>query len=54
MVGDDSMGHGLQLVGVRFLNFLKGKLSREFKLHEIQVDIFRYCVMLQSHGWACW
>ena len=45
MVGDDSMGHGLQLVGVRFSNFLLGKLSREFKLrgmsifHEIQIAI---------------
>jgi len=47
MVGGDSMGPGLQLVGVRFSSFLVGKLSREFKLrrmlifHEIQVAIFR-------------
>jgi len=27
MVGGDSMGPGLQLVGARFLNFLLGKLS---------------------------
>jgi len=33
MIGDDSMGPDLQLVGARFLNFLLGKLSREFKLH---------------------
>jgi len=58
MADDHSMGHGLQLVGARFLNFLLGKLSREFKLrpmsifHEIQTAIFRYCLMLQSHGWA--
>ena len=32
MVGGDSMGPGLQLIGARFLNFLIGKLSREFKL----------------------
>ena len=47
MVDDDSMGPGLHLVGARFLYFLLGKLSREFKLrgmslfHEIQVAIFR-------------
>jgi len=45
MIGDDSMGPGL--VGARFLNFLLGTLSREFKLrrmsifHEIQTAIFR-------------
>jgi len=45
MVGSDSMGPGLQLVRARFLNFLLGKLSREFKLrrllifHEVQMDI---------------
>ena len=56
MVGGHSMGPGLQLVGARFLNFLLGKLSREFKLrhvsifHEIQMTTFRYCVTLQSHG----
>ena len=55
MVGGHSMGPGLQLVGARFLNFLLGKLSREFKLrrisifHEIQMAIFHYCVMQQSH-----
>ena len=27
MVGGDSMGPGLQLVGARFLNFLLGQLS---------------------------
>jgi len=53
MVGGHSMGPGLQLVGARFLNFLR-KLSQEFKLrrlsmcHEIQM-----AVMLQSHAWAC-
>ena len=46
MVVGDSMGLGLQLVGARFLNFLLGKLSQEFKLgplsifHEIQMAIF--------------
>jgi len=60
MVGGDSMIPGLQLIEARFLNFLPGKLSREFKLHvmsifhEIQMAIFRYCMMLQSHGSACW
>jgi len=59
MVGGHSMGPGLQLVRARFLNFLLGKLSRGFKLHpvsifhEIHTATFRYCVMLQSHGWAC-
>jgi len=38
---------GLQLVGARFLNFLPGKLSREFKLchmsifHDIPMAVFR-------------
>jgi len=47
MVGGDSIQPGLQLVGSRFLNFLLGKLSREFKLrristfHDIQMAIFR-------------
>jgi len=47
MVGSDGMGPDLQLVGARFLNFVLGKLSREFKLrrmsifHEIQTVIFR-------------
>jgi len=60
MVGGHSMGPGLQLVIARFLNFLPGELSLEFKLcpvsifHEIQMATFWYCVMLQSHGWACW
>jgi len=33
MVGSDSMGPDLQLVGARFWNFLLRKLSREFKLY---------------------
>ena len=37
MVGGDSMGPDLQLVGVRFSNFLLRKLSQEFK----KVDISR-------------
>ena len=47
MVGGDSTGPGLQLVGARFLNFLSGKLSREFKLcpmsifHDIPMAVFR-------------
>jgi len=46
MVDDDSMRLGLRLVGARHLNFLIGKLSREFKLRrmsifrEIQLAIF--------------
>jgi len=60
MVGCDCMGPGLQLVGARFLNFLPGKLSREFKLpgmsifREIQMAIFQQCVTIQSDGWARW
>jgi len=60
MVDSDTMATGLQLMGARFLNFLPGKLSREFQFrrmsifHEIQMAIFRYCVMLQLHRWACW
>jgi len=55
-----SMGPCVQLVAVRFSNFLLWKLSHEFKLrgmsifHEIQIAIFRYCVKLESHGWAWW
>jgi len=47
MVGGDSMGPGLQLVGARFSNFLLRKLSRQFKVprmsifHEIQMAIFQ-------------
>jgi len=47
MVGGDSMGPALQVVGARFLNFFLRKLSREFKLrrmsifHEIQMTTFR-------------
>jgi len=47
MVGNDSMGTGLQRVAARFSPFLLGKLSWEFKLcrmsifHEIQMAIFR-------------
>jgi len=54
----DSVGPDLQLVGAQFSNFLLGKLSREFTLrrmsivHEIQIAIFRYCITLQSRGWA--
>jgi len=50
MVDSDSMGPGLQLVEARFLNFLLGKLSREFTFrgmsifHEIQMAIFWWCV----------
>jgi len=46
MADHDRMGHGLQLVGALFSNFLLGKLSLEFKLrrmsvfHEIQMAIF--------------
>ena len=47
MVGGDSTWPGLQLIGARFLNFLLGKLSREFKLrhmsifHDIPMAVFR-------------
>ena len=47
MIGDDSTGPGLQLIGARFLSIHLGKLSREFKLRliskfdEIQMAIFR-------------
>jgi len=60
MVDVDTMGHGLQLVGARFSNFLLKRLSREFTLrgmsifHEIQMAIFRYCVTLLSHCQATW
>jgi len=60
VVGYDSMGLGLQLVGDQFLNFLLGKQWREFKLrrmsifHEIHMAIFQYCVRLQPRGWARW
>ena len=46
MVGNHSMGPGLQLIGARFSNFLLEKVSREFKLrrlsifHEIQMAVF--------------
>ena len=56
MVDGDNMGSGLQVVGVRFSNFLLRKLSREFKVrvmsifHEIQMVIFQYYVRLQSQG----
>ena len=61
MVDIDSMGRDLQLVGARFSNFLLGKgitivqtsrnvdISRHSNGH-----IFRYCMMLQSHGWVRW
>jgi len=56
MVGNDTMGPSLQLIGARFSNFLLRKLSREFKLrgtsifHEFQMAIFPYCFKLRSHG----
>jgi len=56
MVGGHSMGTGIQLVGTRFLNFLLGKLSREFKLRPmsisdvIQMAIFWWRMTLQSRG----
>jgi len=46
MVGGHSMGPVLQLAGARFLNFLLGKLSGQFKLcrvslfHDIETAIF--------------
>jgi len=46
MLDSDSMRPGLQFFGARFLNFLLGKLSQEFKLlgmsifHDIQTAIF--------------
>jgi len=56
MVDYDDMESNLQHVGARFLNFLLGKLSRDFKyrimsiLHDFQRAIFPYCVRLESHG----
>ena len=53
----DSTGPSLQLVRAQFSNFLFRKLSCDFKLrgmtiiHDLQMAIFRYCVMLQSDGW---
>jgi len=58
MVDLDSTGPILQLVRAQFSNFLFRKLSCDFKLrgmsiiHDLQMAIFRYCVMLQSDGWA--
>jgi len=49
MVGGDSTGPGLQLVGARFSNFLPRKLSLQFQrrpvsiFHDIQTAIFPYC-----------
>jgi len=37
MVGDDSMGRGLQLVVARFLNFLLTMLSRQLKLRRMSI-----------------
>ena len=60
MVDVDSMGARLQLVRAQFLNFLFTKLSCEFRLrgmsilHDLQMAIFRYCISLQSNGWAHW
>jgi len=60
MIDDDSMWTCLQPVWGRFSNFLLSKLSQEFKLRgmsrfsDIQMAIFRYCVTIQSHGWARW
>jgi len=60
MVGGDSMGPRLQLVGARFSNFLLRKLSHDFKLcgmsilHEFQMATFPYCLRLRSHGRECW
>jgi len=38
MTENDSMGPGLQLIGVRFSNFLFRKLSREFRLHGMSIS----------------
>ena len=38
MVDSDSMGPGLQLTRARFSNFLQGKLSREFKLRNVDIS----------------
>jgi len=37
MVDVDSMGPDLQHFGARFSNFLLGKLSQEFKLHQMSI-----------------
>jgi len=60
MVDRNSMALSLQLVGDQFSSFLLRKLSQEFRLHEIsilhkfQMAIFRYCLTIESHGWASW
>jgi len=60
MVYYDNMAPILQLVIVRFLNFLLSKLSRDFKLcglsilQDFQRAIFPYCLRLESHCWVHW
>jgi len=49
MVDIDSMGPGLQLVGGRFSNFLLGKVSLEFKLHDIQMATYFVTGQCYSH-----
>ena len=50
-----SYNNNLQFVGARFLIFLLGKLSCEFKLRgmstlqDFQKAIFPYCLRLESH-----
>ena len=46
----------LQLVGDRFLNFLLGKLSREFKLHRMSIfHEIQMAISAMRHTWlACW
>jgi len=60
MVDYDNMAPSLQRIGVRFLNSLLSKLSRDFKvcgmsiLQDFQSSIFPCCLRLESHGWVCW
>ena len=60
LVDHDRTGPSLQLVGARFSNFLPRKLSYcEVKLrgmsilHEFEMAILPYCLILRSHGRAC-
>jgi len=46
MVGNDSVGSGLQLFGAQFLNFLLTKLSRVQTLRN--VDIIGISVLLKA------
>jgi len=50
MVDSDSMGPGLQLIRARFSNFLQGKLSREFKLWNVDISRNSWLGMLAMYS----